>query len=325
MESGAYIKSLLQRYKKGLCTPAEIARLEQWFEKVQEDHEVFSDLSEEDEERLLQRLKANPRFDLPVPVIGKKRQTGLLRRFSRVAAIWIGILLCSGTAAWLLYQNNRPAPVQQIISFVEVTTGHERKQVVLPDSSVVWLNSFSRLAYHPDFIAHRELRLSGEAFFQVAHDKEHPFTVEAGTALTKVYGTAFNISAYSDASELRVALRQGSIGITNGRKTGEETILSPGQLFICNPKTSAARTTTENPEDIGGWVSGKLIFKEVPLKEVLMQLERQYSVSFTYNSTLKNPPVTARFDHASLEKAINHLSFGWDIQFERKGDTFFVK
>ncbi|MGN7723754.1 FecR family protein [Chitinophaga sp. 22620] len=328
MSSEASIKKLLQRYKEGACTPEEITLLEAWFRQVQQESKASGLLSAADEERLVQRLKENPRFREPVPVIPHPASPGWWKRFARMsAAVWIGIFLATGSITYFLVKNNRHGQVREPLAFREVSTASgQRLKLVLPDSSVVWLNSLSSLKYHPDFSRHREVQLQGEAFFDVTHDTAHPFTVKAGAALTKVYGTAFNIQAYGQTDELRISLQRGRIGIRyGGVLPDKEKILSPGQLLIYRDAGKQSRIIPENPANMGAWVSGKLIFRQVPLKEVLAQLEKQYHVAYSYPPTLKNVSVTAQFDQPSLEKVMRHLSFGWDIEFRRRGDTIYVK
>lgn len=328
MASEKLIRELLQRYRNGDCSPEEAALLEVWFEQVQLDNTTESLLTVEDEDRLVQQLKRNERFREPAPVVSLPAKKGLLKRFTRVAAaIWIGLLLVAGGLAAYYIVINSSGQIEQSLVFHEIKTSPgERRKIVLPDSSVVWLNSRSTLGYHADFIHHRQIRLNGEAFFEVTHDSDHPFTVEAGDACAKVYGTAFNVYAYEQSRELRIALQHGSIGVSyDSSSAGREKRLSPGELLIYNTGTKEAAVITEDPQNIGAWTSGRLIFKQVPLEEVLAQLEREYQVTYRYPSTLKDVLITAQFDHPSLEQVMKHISFGWNIRFSRTGNVINVQ
>jgi ferric-dicitrate binding protein FerR (iron transport regulator) len=327
MEANEQIRELLQRYRNGDCTPQEAARLEQWFEQVTLSPESNGLLTEETEELLVQRLKNHPRFIIPVVVKERKVKPAYVRFiYWKAAAIWIALAL-TGVTAYLLYKNNSNTAAEQPLAFtIASTTAGQRQRLILPDSSVVWLNSNSRLAWHPDFTHHRELQLQGEAFFEVTHDAQHPFVVKAGKATTKVYGTAFNIAAYANTAELSVALQKGSIGITyaGGSATGEK-MLSPGQRFIYAPATNAAQVVSENQAEIGGWVTGRLVFNKVPLQEVLTRLENYYGTPYKCDAALKNVLITAKFDHANPEKIRGHLAFGWDLHFNTRADTIYVQ
>lgn len=328
MASGSYIKKLLKRYRNGDCTPEELAHLEAWFEQVQIESNAEGTLSADDEERLVQQLKDHPRFREPAPVIGiiNKRNRFLIPRQMR-AAVWLVLMILAAGLTTYLFVRNDSGIKQSSLAFNKTATGpNERRKIVLPDGSTVWLNAASELAWHPGFANNRELQLKGEAWFDVVHNKTHPFIVKAGNAITKVYGTAFNINAYEHASELRVALQRGSIGVKyENSDNSKEQMITPGQLLIYHPDTEQTEIITENKEDIGSWVNDKLIFRRVPLKDVLAQLERQYNIVFKYSMPIPEQPVTARFEKASLEKVLEHLSFGWDIKFTQNKDSFYVK
>lgn len=327
MSSSSDLKKSLKRYLNGKCTPGEKALLEQWFDQVQARQPHSSALEDADEERLIRSLKNHPRFTSTASEKARDSKVPFLLRTSwKAAAIWIGLIL-TGVAGYLLYKDNTPKSIQQAIAFIEIQTrANQRQRLIMPDSSVIWLNSNSRLSYHPDFARHREIRLDGEAFFDVTHDPGHPFTVKAGRISTEVYGTAFNISAYANANQLQVALQRGKIGVRyDSIQPGKERILYPGELLVYDKHSHAVQFGLENTTDMGGWVYGKLAFKRVPLKEVLTQLENYYGIDFSYTSDLKNVLITGQFEHASPEKIMKHLSFGWDIQFDRSGDTVYVK
>ncbi|MES1249770.1 MAG: FecR domain-containing protein, partial [Chitinophaga rupis] len=192
MRTEEQIREIIQRYCKGEASLEEIALLEKWYEEVvgkADSGEMNANLSNADEDRLAAALRL-----VIQPV---QRRPFLLRPSWRSAAVWIGLIVLGGWSFIQLSKRyNRSADPQQV-AYNEIVTGYEQlRKVILPDSSVVWLNSATHLSVHPDFARHRELRLRGEAFFEVRHDASHPFVVQAGNASTVVFGTAFNISAY---------------------------------------------------------------------------------------------------------------------------------
>jgi transmembrane sensor len=328
MASGSSINELLKRYQTGNCTPEEAARVEAWFEQVQFESNNEAILTTEDEERLVQQLQQHSKFREPAPVISIANKTNRIFRPGRIrVAVWIALMiLAAGFTAYLFIKNNTSIHPTSI-AFKEIRTGpKERKKILLPDGSIVWLNAASELAWHPDFVHNRQLRLKGEAWFDVVHNRSNPFLVNAGNAITKVYGTAFNISAYPQASELRVALQHGSIGVKYvNKENSKEQMITPGQLLIFHQETNQTEILQENKEDIGGWMNDQLIFRKLPLKDVLAQLERQYGIIFRYSGTIPEQLVTARFEKVPLKKILEHLSFGWDIRFVQHKDTFYVK
>lgn len=316
------IRELLDRYIKGECTAQEAALLERWYDSVVSGKEGSHFLNAADEERLVGELR---KAMSAIEDVKPGRVSGL--KFFRHAAIWAGWIVLAGGAAFLLNKRLRHSSSQQSPAFIEIATGYEQvRKVTLPDNSVVWLNSATHLAYHPDFAAHRELRLSGEAFFEVAPDAQHPFIVKAGNAYTRVFGTAFNISAYPEAGQWRISLKSGKVGVLYDSKVGKkDRVLKPGELLIYDKEADSSQIEQQAPGEMDVWTAGRLLFYKTPLKEALAQIEARYGVHIVYDHVLKNQTITARFENTALEKVLEHLSFGWDLHFIRTNDTLHVR
>lgn len=311
------IRELLARYIKGECTEEEIALLERWYDRITADKESVRMISPDDEERLVAGLwKAVDRDKY-------QRRRSLLR----YAAVWAGMIVVSGG---ILMQWNRRVQrnaLRRSQEFMAVSTGYQQvKKVLLPDSSIVWLNSATHLSYHPDFANNREILLSGEAFFQVRPDVEHPFVVKAGGTSTRVYGTAFNVSAYPEAGQLRISLQSGKVGVEYAGRAGKSNkVLTAGQLLIYDKELGSGQVMRQAPREMDEWTAGGLLFYETPLREALAQVEARYGVHIIYDHPLKDQTITARFNNTALEKVLEHLSFGWDLHFVRQGDSLHVR
>lgn len=242
----------------------------------------------------------------------------------RVAAVWIGLIVLAGGVWMQLQHKAMPEVIQKQPTYIEVATGYQQlRKVRLPDSSVVWLNSATHLSFDSDFINHREVRLSGEAFFEVRTDARHPFVVEAGGVSTKVMGTSFNVSAYSEAGEMRVSLKTGKVVVDYG--TNSRQMLAPGQLLVCEKGSGVERVIEQAPGEMDVWTGGRLVFYETPMKEALAQIEARYGIHIVYDRPIKDGNITARVENTALEKVLARLTFGWDLHFVLKGDTLHVR
>ena len=160
----------------------------------------------------------------------------------------------------------------------------KQSSITLSDGSKVWLNSGSVLEFPSQFIGNkREIFLnSGELFVEVTSDSQKPFFVNTSQMSVKVYGTKFNISAYSDMPQ-SIVLVEGSVGIKS--KSHKELILKPNQ----QAKLSSDDRFSIKEVDINefvSWKSGYLIFNETPMTEVLRQIERYYNLSFNYDKDI---------------------------------------
>lgn len=240
----------------------------------------------------------------------------------KVAAVFL--LAAAGYWWWKLVQRP-PAPEWHIVS--NEGTGHQMLKDTLPDGSVVILNEHSQIRYASTYNKkNRTVELTGEAFFEVTHDKARPFIVKAGQVETRVYGTAFSITAYPASGQLRVGLQRGSIGVSyDTSHTAPEKMLVPGQLLIYNKSNNTASIENQTPDKVEAWTTGKLVFYKTPVNDVFLQLEQRYDVHFRYDNSLGDKTITATFDGAPLEKVLQHISFVWNIHFRQHGDSIDVR
>ena len=318
------IKELLERYIKGTCTDEEAALLEKWYDRLTLKKDAARLLSEADEQRLVQELWEKIAFR-ENPELGKEPENRLRdRKVLRYAAVWAGMIMVSG-GIWIQWNKKglRTGP-KRPVAYTTISTGYQQvRKLRLPDSSVVWLNSATHLSFPADFVTNREVRLSGEAFFEVQHDAAHPFVVLAGNTSTKVFGTSFNISAYPEAGELRISLKSGKVAIEYGDKV--QKVLLPGELMIYDRESGSGQVLEEAMGDMDVWTVGRMVFYKTPLKEALAQIEARYGLHIIYDHSITNRTITARFDNTALEKVLQSLSFGWDLHFTRAGDALHVK
>lgn len=278
MRTEQELKELLQKYSEGRCSPAEERLLQEWFARIGEG-QTSAGLSGDDRRRMLANFTNSPRLSGQ----GKPPKLRFLKawRMGAVAAGVAGILFFS----WLLLQHNQKnAPVfgsKAEIAFLEVATGSgEVKQVVLPDSSVVWLNARSQLAYHPDFATHREIRLSGEALFEVTRDKQHPFTVLTADSLqTTVLGTQFNIRSYRSLNETQVTVVSGQVQVALAHKNEVMGRLIRNQALRFDRAKQSYVQVEVNAAALSDWRNGIWALKGQGVEELAVLLYNQYGIT----------------------------------------------
>lgn len=171
--------------------------------------------------------------------------------------------------AWRFVSAVSAAAVQEYV--VNVPAGG-RTDIALPDGTKVMLNAGSRLSYTSEFNKRtRDIFLSGEGYFEVAHDKERPFNVNTSKCTVTVLGTKFDISAYEQDGEAFTALVEGSILFKTGE---EETLVSPGELVTIGDKGLTKEAV--DVRDYCGWTSGIIKYSNIPFSSLLKRLEREY-------------------------------------------------
>lgn len=194
-----------------------------------------------------------------------------------VAASIIVILSCG--MLWKEYQYyNEIQPLQS----VKVPPG-QRAQITLADGTVVWLNAQSTLEYDADFgRKNRNVKLDGEAFFEVAHNKEVPFYVNTEMNQICVVGTKFNVCSYSGSNLFEAALVEGTIDIYDANSAKPILRMQKDEFF--SAENGKYRRSKMQSTDFLRWKEGLYCFDDAPLKDVFDRLEKYYKVKFVVNN-----------------------------------------
>lgn len=196
-------------------------------------------------------------------------------------------------------------------------------QVRLPDGSKVWLNAASKLTYPASFKGRKEriIELNGEAYFEVAKDKEHPFHVRTTAQEVEVLGTHFNINAYKDEPNVKTTLLEGSVRLVSLRlsktevlKPGQQATLLDGQIHVENVDTEAAVA----------WKNGLFSFKRAELKVVMRQIARWYDVEIVYQGDIPETAITGTIGrNLNASQALQIIS-NLDISFKIEGKKVII-
>ena len=165
----------------------------------------------------------------------------------------------------------------------------KKSKLTLADGTIVWLNAGSRFAFPQKFEGNkRNVYLDGEAYFEVAKNKEQPFIVHSNDFQVEVLGTKFNVCGYSSDNFSETVLLEGSVNIqVKGRLFHEKLLMAPNQKAIWSKeKKSISLVDEPAPELYIAWVEGWYQFSDESLEQVLRKIERYYNVTFQYDSKL---------------------------------------
>lgn len=157
--------------------------------------------------------------------------------FSQVAAIAL-LILTTSIAGYYIYNDVAESNQEMALCQMEVPLGSQTK-VILPDGSVVCLNSGSVLKYDPAFLRkkNREVYLIGEGYFEVQKNPEKPFIVHADDINVKVLGTVFNVRSYPEDSEIEVSLIKGKVNVFSTSETRDNVILAPDEQLTYDKRS----------------------------------------------------------------------------------------
>ncbi len=209
---------------------------------------------------------------------------------------------------------------------LEVGRGREFK-IVLEDSTVVWLNSESTLCYPEKFAANsRRVSVTGEAYFEVHHEKNRPFIVDIGGEMIKVYGTTFNVRGYKDEEAILTTLETGKISISDIQNRDAELFLYPGHQARFDKATSEVRMKEVDTEIVTGWRQGKFVFEETPLSTIMRDLSRWYDFNYEFaEEDIKNIIFMGSVSrYADFRTIISILEDGGEVKFSLSGNKIVI-
>lgn len=153
-------------------------------------------------------------------------------------------------------------------------------QVVLADGSVVWLNAASTVKFPTEFRdSLREVTITGEAYFEVAHNALKPFRVKVNNMYVNVLGTSFNIMAYEDEAFINTTLLKGSLKVSSGENA---KLIKPGQQAKLNSSGNFELIPDADVEEAVAWKNGKFSFNSADIKTIMRQVERWYDVDVVF-------------------------------------------
>jgi len=199
-----------------------------------------------------------------------------------------------------------------------ITEEGQRSKVILPDSSIVWLNSSTTLSYHEnDLEKERRVHLNGEAFFQVSKNADKPFFVQNEQLIVKVLGTEFDVQAYSETGEINVVLESGSVQLNHSNNESFNYQLKPGEIATFDLTENSLNIAKIDVAKFSSWKNGVLIFQNDPMKEVIEKLERWYNVEVEIrDEEVYNSIFTGTITNEGYEQIFRLIDFSCPVKCE---------
>lgn len=203
-------------------------------------------------------------------------------------------------------------------------------QVILPDGTKAWLNAASTLRFPTAFTGNdRAVELTGEGYFEVAKDKEHPFRVSVKPATgenrtetqIEVLGTSFNIMAYNEEGTINTSLLDGSVRVTGGARS---VLLKPGEQAGYSRESGDLKTGTADMELAIAWKNGLFQFEGATIENVMHQVARWYNVEVVYKGKIPKHFSGLISRYATLSQVLKMLEMAGEAKFQLDGNTVSV-
>lgn len=320
------LKALFQRYLDKKASPDDVRQLLHYFSLDQESKLLQELITEEmqsplDEPQLadIKEGAVYSRVDKALQArIDREEQRSVKYRYRYRAAIAAAavLLVVSGWLVWSDLNHARTATV--------FASYGKQEKVTLPDHSTVMLNSGATLSYPENFGGkERDVFLkNGEAYFQVLHNVNKPFVIQAGEATVTVLGTSFEISTLN--KEIRVSVTTGKVGI-NLKGKASAIYLVAGQRAIISKTTHQVAVSTVPVTDVAAWRQERLLFDDQPLAEVMQRLEQKYNVQIKIeNPDLLSERVTMRLGNQPLADVLTAISFANHFNYTKVSNQLII-
>ncbi|MEX2345461.1 MAG: FecR domain-containing protein [Balneolaceae bacterium] len=332
-------RNTVEKFFVNQTTAEETERVLAWFETfegkqyLQERLDVDFDLMDRSELRsLVPELDSEGMYkSIQQDIRTREKKRGL---FSLQRTDWLGYtvkaaaaILVIVTASVFTISHDRHVSEQVVerTPIVFQTENEQHREVTLGDGTLIRLNSNSEMIVSEDFMqGTREITLTGEAYFDVAHDPEQPFIIHANESSVEVLGTAFNVRSQPGQDNVQVAVVEGRVAFrsTNGSPEAEQlaVTLARGQYGYLDITERTIQVDDMAVENYLAWKNGRLIFEGLSLNQVCTQLNRLYDVSCIFDDEeIGNLQLTANFSDDSLDKALSVIALTLKIDYRREG------
>jgi transmembrane sensor len=303
-------------------------------------------------QKIKSKIKAQEITEPVIIAVPAKRST--ISYLCRAAA---AIVLVAGFA--YLFYSKLTAPGHEIAATApsawqnKNTFVREKSAIVLTDGTRITLNSQSSLRYPTTFTGKtREVYLSGEAFFDVHKDHEHPFIIHTEKMNIKVLGTAFNVKSYPNDPSSETTLIRGAIEVTLDDRPSDRIILKPSEKLIVKKgsvttvrkkadKLAPATDSSEGTQYVltsftrlhqddsaileTSWTQNKLIFRDESFVDLASRMERWYGVNIRFkNEEMKNYRFTGTYEKENITQALDALRMTEDFHYKVKNSTIYI-
>jgi transmembrane sensor len=232
----------------------------------------------------------------------------LKKRF--VISVAASIILLLGLALTAIYllkpgENN----------YLVYASNDSVREILLPDSSRIWLNENSKLLA-PRVFSHnqRKVTLEGEAYFEITHDENKPFKVRAGNTIIKVLGTTFDVETEKGTNDVSVVVNSGKVAFYRVNSLHDNYILTQGtkgQFIASDQRIIISGNKNQN---YLSWKTGTLTFYDTPLDEVCLILSDHYKRKITTNLVDSGLFLTGSFQNETLDDILKTIELTLDVE-----------
>lgn len=322
------IWTLVTRVLSGEASPAEQEELRQWLDEDPRHKEFYRNIElnwKQDPERSSEtfffdyesglgklRGKLDRESSVSRKIVHPERHPSLKYGWSIAAVVLLAVLL-SVFASLFIWEQ--PDSVKSY-----ATSNAEQRIITLDDGSVIRLNRDSNIeVWDNDKASVREVRLQGEAFFDVAKDPDRPFIIHMEEAVVQVLGTSFNVK---EGEEVMVAVKEGVVSLRNrNHEEKSAATLTAGQLGLLSNDGHDVKIEETDVENYMSWMNGYLRFDSMPFDQVIRQLERIYGMEHELDDpSISFVQLSVYTEQMQREEVLENIALALDLSYyEQEG------
>jgi transmembrane sensor len=322
-------KEMLLRYLKGSGSTKDEIIIHNWLDNIELENQlneesllIWNEINPDESihkyegDHILDRIHHKINIDEAMFLNNTKQKIGIFNYLTKISAILVLPLIV--TSLLLFFQNRT---MRNTVSWVEINAPFgTRTNFNLPDGSTGFLNGGSSLRFPTQFVnSVRDVKLTGEACFDVVSNPKKPFIVSTENIDVKVTGTSFNVMAYANEHITEVTLKHGKVEIFKKKDGATKSmgLLKPEESFLYNSWSDSGKIESVNSADKLSWVDGKLAFKYEPFEEVIKKLNRWYNVNIVLkDQSLVSYTYYGTFQNETLDEVLKLLKYTAPIRYK---------
>lgn len=296
----------------------DLKTFQKWMDSDPENKEYFNKIrkiwNKSEEIQVFNNIDVDADWEL---VQAKKASKSKVRKLKYILRFAASIVILVGLSFIFLYETT-----PGFGKLAQQKTGTQKDQLVLDDGTQVHLNKKSRLVYPNHFNSKtRNVKLEGEAYFQVKKNPSKPFIITSGDAIIEVLGTAFNVRNDENGRTI-VTVNSGKVSLTN-RKSKKLVYLTKGEKGILYD--SIISESVNNEVNFDAWKTGVLRFRKTPLPLVLKYIENYYGIKITNKCERINTlNFNSTFNNESIDSVISELELQLNVKTVKRGKHLII-
>ncbi len=322
------METTIKKYLEGRASREEMIGLVAWLDKEENQISFKETKSEWKARRDGQSVSCYTLFELDKfkskllnEHSGRIRRLNLAQNFYKYAALLLLFISIGGLYFYISKSGGGPA----VYNTVMAENGQVSK-ALLPDSTMVWLNSGSSLTYSNRFgIENRNMELSGQAYFDVSENKALPFVVSCGEIKVKVLGTQFTAETYHDNLEVSIILIEGAVELTASSSNKTFAGLQPNEMMVYNKQNNTFKITEVVAEKYTSWRDGIIHIYDQPLKDAVTKLQKRYNQKIIVEKGLEDYKVTFSVRNENFNEVMDVLLAITPAKAYQEGEIIYLK